>query len=490
LRSAELYDPSTGAFTATGEMMSAGRVNGDRPAVLLANGKVLITGGPNAELYDPVTGAFVKTGAYAGTSREWVHTANLLRDGRVLLAGWAAFCGDPQLYDPGAGAFSVTGPMTDCDKVYRAALLPNGKVLFVGTIESNYIAAAEVYDSASGTFAELKMTIPRHLSTATLLPDGMVLIAGAQAPGGHGDSRAELYDPATGTFSPTGNMLTGHHSHTATLLPDGTVLIAGGYDRWLQPAISRAEIYRPAAPQAGTVTSVSAASFSLLGLASEAITASFGAKLAVATQAATTLPLPTHLAGTTVKIKDSAGAERPAPLFFVSPTQVNYQIPTGTAAGAATVTIASGDGTVSTGVALINAVAPSLFAANGNGQGAAAALALRIKPDGAQSYEPVAQFDAAQNKFVARPLDLGPETEQVFLILFGTGIRQRSSLSSVITTIGGAYAQVSFAEAQPGLVGVDQVNVLVPRSLAGRGEVDVLLTVEAQMANAARVNIK
>jgi uncharacterized protein (TIGR03437 family) len=334
------------------------------------------------------------------------------------------------------------------------------------------------------------MTIPRHLSTATLLPDGMVLIAGAQAPGGHGDSRAELYDPATGTFSPTGNMLTGHHSHTATLLPDGTVLIAGGYDRWLQPAISRAEIYRPAAPQAGTVTSVSAASFSLLGLASEAITASFGAKLAVATQAATTLPLPTHLAGTTVKIKDSAGAERPAPLFFVSPTQVNYQIPTGTAAGAATVTIASGDGTVSTGVALINAVAPSLFAANGNGQGAAAALALRIKPDGAQSYEPVAQFDAAQNKFVARPLDLGPETEQVFLILFGTGIRQRSSLSAVIGAIGGAYAEVSFAGASPDFVGLDQVNVRVPRSLAGRGEVDVLLTAEAQMANAARVNIK
>jgi uncharacterized protein (TIGR03437 family) len=197
------------------------------------------------------------------------------------------------------------------------------------------------------------------------------------------------------------------------------------------------------------------------------------------------------LAGTTVRVKDNAGIELFATLFFVSPTQVNYQIPSGTAAGAATVTITSGDGTVSTGLALIKAaVAPGLYTANGNGQGVAAAVAVRIKADGSQQIEPVAQFDAAQNKFVARPLDLGPETEQVFLILFGTGIRQRSSLSAVIATIGGAYAEVSFAGASPDFVGLDQINVRVPRSLAGRGEVDVLLTVEAQMANAVRVNIR
>jgi uncharacterized protein (TIGR03437 family) len=154
------------------------------------------------------------------------------------------------------------------------------------------------------------------------------------------------------------------------------------------------------------------------------------------------------------------------------------------------VTITSGDGTVSTGLALVKAVAPSLFAANGNGQGVAAAVAVRVKADGSQSYEPVAQFDATQNKFVTRPLDLGPETDQVYLILFGTGIRFRNSLSSVIATIGGAYAEVSFAGAQGDFMGLDQVNVRVPRSLSGRGEIDALLTVEAQMANAVRINIK
>jgi len=246
----------------------------------------------------------------------------------------------------------------------------------------------------------------------------------------------------------------------------------------------------PPATPTGTVTSVSAASYGLMGLASEGIAAGFGAGLATTTIGATTLPLPTEFARTTVKVKDSAGAERLAPLFSVSPTQVNYQIPVGTAAGEATVIITSGDGSVSTGVALIHAVAPSLFTANADGRGVAAAIALRVRADGSQQYESIAKFDPAQNKFVPLPLDLGSEGDRVFLILYGTGIRFRSSLSSVIATIGGAYAEVSFAGAQPDFVGIDQVNVLLPRSLAGRGEVGALLTVDAQMSNRVLINIK
>ena len=187
--------------------------------------------------------------------------------------------------------------------------------------------------------------------------------------------------------------------------------------------------------------------------------------------------------------------ERPAPLFFVSPNQVNYQIPPGTATGAATVTINSGDGMVSNGVAIIQTIAPGLFAANADGQGVAAAVALRVKADGSQSYEPIAQFDAAQNKFVARPIDLGPEGEQVYLVLFGTGIRLRSSLAAVrcITVFGPNVVvpfAVTFAGPQGAFVGLDQVNLLVPRSLAGRGEVELLLTVEAQLANPVRMIVK
>src|SRR5262245_32853593 len=244
----------------------------------------------------------------------------------------------------------------------------------------------------------------------------------------------------------------------------------------------------------GTAENVSAASYRVMGLASESIAVAFDDGLATTTSAASAIPLPTQLAGTSVKIKDSAGAERLAPLFFVSPTQVNYQIPPGTAAGPAWVTIISGDGVISSGAAFIRTVAPGLFTANASGEGVGAGLALRVKADGSQSYEPIAQFDAAQNKFTSRPLDLGPEGEQVYLLLFGTGIRNRSSLSSVkaLFAFGGSgiAGEVSYAGAQGEFTGLDQINVLVPRSLAGRGEVDILLSVDSQPSNSAHISIK
>src|SRR5262249_4618400 len=136
------------------------------------------------------------------------------------------------------------------------------------------------------------------------------------------------------------------------------------------------------------------------------------------------------------------------------------------------------------------AVAPGLFAANANGQGVAAALVLRVRADGSQQFEPVAQFDPAQNKFVAVPIELGPEGDQVFLILFGTGIRFRGDLSKVTAKVGGANASALYAGPQNSFVGLDQVNMMIPRSLAGRGGVDVSLTADGQMANRVQVNIK
>jgi uncharacterized protein (TIGR03437 family) len=237
-------------------------------------------------------------------------------------------------------------------------------------------------------------------------------------------------------------------------------------------------------------TSVSAASFSGPTLASESIVGAFGAALATTTTAAASVPLPTELAGTRVLVRDSAGMERQASLFFVSPNQVNYQIPPETASGSAAVTIVSGDGRVSVGAIRVVSIAPGLFAANANGQGVAAAVALRVKADGSRSFEPVARFDAAQNRFVAIPIDLGPDTDQVFLLLFGTGIKFRGALSAVSVRIGGADAPVSFAGAQGDFVGLDQVNALLPRSLAGRGEVEISLMVDGLPANFVRASIR
>jgi uncharacterized protein (TIGR03437 family) len=238
------------------------------------------------------------------------------------------------------------------------------------------------------------------------------------------------------------------------------------------------------------VASVSAASFSGATLASESIVAAFGTGLAITTEAAATLPLPTSLAGTTITVKDSAGAERQAPIFFVSPAQVNYQMPPGTAPGTATVTITNRYGEVSVGTVQIATVAPGLFAANANGQGVAAALALRVRADGSQQFEPVSRFDPAQNRFVSTPIDLGPATDQVFLILFGTGTRFRSSLPNVSARIGGVDAPVLFVGAQGDFVGLDQINLQIPRSLIGRGEVEIRMTADGQQANAVMVSIK
>ncbi|MGH9834936.1 MAG: cohesin domain-containing protein, partial [Blastocatellia bacterium] len=256
-------------------------------------------------------------------------------------------------------------------------------------------------------------------------------------------------------------------------LPSGGVagvipISFGNQPVWSEVVAANAEVleatWTPGAVTATrAVASVSAASFLGNELAAEQIVAAFGVGLATTTQVAASLPLPTEIAGTTVRMRDSQGESRLSPLFFVAPTQVNYQIPPGTAAGAATVTIASGDGAVSIGNVTIAAVAPGLFSANANGQGVAAATALRVKADGAQIFEPVAMFDTTLNRFTPIPIDLGPEGEQVFLILFGTGFRAVSGLPAVTAKIGGADAEVLFAGAQGGFVGLDQSNVRIPR---------------------------
>ena len=157
------------------------------------------------------------------------------------------------------------------------------------------------------------------------------------------------------------------------------------------------------------LASVSAASYLRSAIAPESIVAAFGPALSLDTQPARTVPLPISLAGTSVMVKDSVGTERLAPLFFVSPNQINYQIPPGTAPGSALVRVRNANGATTEGISFVERVAPALFSANASGQGAAAALVLRVKPNGAQSYEAVAVFDAAANQYIPRPLEFGQD---------------------------------------------------------------------------------
>src|SRR5262249_35440479 len=153
-----------------------------------------------------------------------------------------------------------------------------------------------------------------------------------------------------------------------------------------------------------SVVSVSAASYVGPSLAVESIATAFGIGLSTGTFAAPTTPLPTSLAGSSVKVKDKNGVERLSPLFYVSANQINYQIPPGPATGRATVTITSGSGVLSVGPILISTIAPGLFTADASGSGLPTANLVRVKSIGVQQIEPVARFDVTQNKWVAVPI--------------------------------------------------------------------------------------
>ncbi len=259
----------------------------------------------------------------------------------------------------------------------------------------------------------------------------------------------------------------------------GRIVLSYGSARLVVPVTL--QITTPAAP---TISTSSAAS-GMPVAAPESIASAYGANLANATVTATSLPLPTSLGGAVVKVKDSAGVERQAPIFFASSTQVNYLIPAGTAVGPATVTVGAATGSVR-----INSIAPGLFTANANGQGAPAATADLYTATGTVTPEPVFQCSSGAGSCAPVPIPLGSETDQVFLTLYGTGIRGRSSVANVTCRIGGVDSPVVFADAQGGFVGLDQVNVRVPRILVGRGEVDLILSVDGQATNTVRVNLQ
>lgn len=256
----EVYDPTAGMWTFANAMAAP---RGNHTATLLLNGKVLVVSGhsrsgnyevPTAELYDPATGTWTNAGSLANARDS--HTATLLLDGRVLVAGGGpdglqyTSLSSSELYDPATGLWTTTGSMLAARQAHTATLLPDGRVLVAGGYnQGSFISSAELYDPVTGTWrATGPLATARGVHTATLLPNGKVLAVG----GNHNDianpsivtiSSAELYDPVSGAWTATGSLNAARTTHTATLLPSGKVLIAAGYNYIGNFWLTSAELY-------------------------------------------------------------------------------------------------------------------------------------------------------------------------------------------------------------------------------------------------------
>jgi uncharacterized protein (TIGR03437 family) len=351
-------------------------------------------------------------------------------------------------------AVGCSDPVSGCGSISTPAF--DGTTLFVGAgvRDLSLGSSGSVYaiHPADGSMVWVQDTDGSVVAPVTVA-NGLVFVSTTTG--------LQIYHAATGQClwrDPTGGTM-----YSQPVVVDGVVFatyVSGEVVAWRIPAGG-----------ASTMYNFSAASF-LPSLTPGAIASAFGS----------------GLQGAAVTVQDSGGNLEQANVLFSSPGQINYLVPADAATGPGAVKVTTANGSVLSTALQLSDVAPGIFAANGNGKGVAAAQVLLIGSDGSQKYVSVAQCGAAPGSCVAQPVNLG--TGQAALILYGTGIAGLSSLDNVRCTIGGVNAQVLYAGPQNTLQGLDQVNVQIPPELAGRGEVDVVLSVDGQLANTVTVSFR
>jgi uncharacterized protein (TIGR03437 family) len=369
------------------------------------------------------------------------------------------------LLGDGKGGFQKSFNATESSYMTGAALADvtlDGKLDIIQTmIQGNFTSgttptgAIEVRPgNGDGTFQDpitmgfLAATVPTDLAVADFNGDGRPDIAVSAL-------------PAVGLSLGDVNLTSDLDALLSSVL---TQLPSGDADVLLNLQIS----------PANTFTDTNAASFATGSLANGSIVSAFGTGLSTSTASVSKLPLPTTLAHVTIAVKDSSGATIDAPLFYVSPTQINYAIPVATAAGAATITITSGT-SVFTAPQQIVPVAPGVFSDNGLAVGFSV-----VNVNGVQKNTLLVQNGALV------PVDVSGG--QTYLELFGTGIRNHTT--PVRVNAGGAQITAAYAGPQGVYLGEDQINIQLPASLQGAGKITVALLVDGETSNTVQVLIQ
>jgi uncharacterized protein (TIGR03437 family) len=513
----EIYDPFTDTWRETAPLNSP-RIG--HTAILLFDGRLLVVGGTRnepgvstplpagpPEVFDPATEKWTVIPEIATSPpfpNAWTRSnIRYLPNGKILVL--SQIFNNTFTFDPATGNVKqVSSPRTNIGYTFPSSLLlPNGKVLFLSGHEST--PSAEIFDVDSDSWVSVDFprldgyTLPGRL--AVTLPNGNVMGLFSTP---NDKPVSALFNPLTGNWSSIAGRNNNSSSQNAVTLPTGDVLAfeygfaqiyniySGMWRTTNAPSkfglgavllasgqvFTGNEIYgvdfgSSAAP---TVVSTSSASYRVDALARGSLATAFGANLGDTTS---------------IRIKDCNGFEHNvAKVFAVTPNQINYLLPDSVLTCQAELTFKNSGGQTQRSLISIAPTSPGIFTVNADGSGVPAAAVLRIKADGTRSYEPVAQFDAATGRAVPVAIDAGAAGEQAFLVLFGTGWKNRFSEQNVIVYIGGVRVSVQYVGAQGDFAGLDQMNILIPSSLAGRGDVNVLVTVDGKMANPVKVRIK
>jgi len=414
-------------------------------------GNAYVVGYTNSPDFPVTAGTYSTVCGPNGQTCSAAHVTKLNPSASAIL--WSTFVGDAK--GDGSDAVFFTGPIQ---------LDGSGNIYIMGQAGFGFPMINPVEPTPTGgsqqvLIAELDPTGTNLLFSTTIGSDGL-----------------HTANPAGLAVDPAGNIyLAGNHAGP------GLITTTGAFQTTSSDSPC---CYHGFVAKISALTVRSATAGQIEPFAAESIVAAYGADLASKKDWPTALPLPTSLDGNTVTVTDSAAAARQAPLFYISPSQINFEIPAGTATGPATVTFQNQNGTTQSAPISIGSVSPGIFAVNLSGL--AAALALPVISGTGQPAHPV--WQVVDGNVVALPVNLGPSSEQVYLEIYGTGIR---NAKIVTATVGGMSVPVPYAGAAPGYVGEDQINIgPLPQALAGQGNVNILLTADGQAANTVNVTIQ